>query len=607
MLFYSVFCGLLLGVLAIKSARRISLNSEPTHKPEVIFADVIKNISRVNNVLQELISNYEQLQKIYKSQETFDRSAETSSGGEVPYKVNNIRQGVIKKNLSHKKSRFFQNELGEKTTTTPFKHETEMILSDIDVDKSREFKINADGIQRPPSKKQIEPVMENAPSVIPVSGYEEETTASTTKTSLSLIPIPIDSSSSFEQVPEQMAPSRSTKPKRPTRSKIPRILASNLETTPKTTMPTLPPMMKSNNVQKQVLPEIIFVDTHKKVKNKAERKKPHIMPEMALDPVKAPKTRYNVKSARDNTDDSLKQSKKIVQSPQTTLKEESDSEEAAGSKQNEKVEEKDVEIQPQDEKPAPPNPPNLRTILKVNRTGVKDRASDNTSMELSDDEDDEALTKDMFKTSVLRQAYGDACLKLVVRKCYKACKITLVSSCRAQGCHRDVKTAFKKHYKKGCDKQFEDSPKLSLRRILKTEGVHADLAKAGYLSVVCQRHMETGTSTSTTKGVLREGPTTPAQPVDQELNILRDRYEKACSKISEDKCKSACHYAQNATCVKFECTKRLKKNFRRNCGTQCRLAYASSGSKDSDSDSDGDSDDSGSESSDDSGSESESD
>ncbi|PZC70611.1 hypothetical protein B5X24_HaOG215454 [Helicoverpa armigera] len=448
-----------------------------------------------------------------------------------------------------------------------------MILSDIEADKTREFKIDTDGIQRPPTKKQIEPVMGNAPSVIPVSGYEEETTASTTKTSLSLIPIPIDSSSSFEQTPEQMAPSRSTKPKRPTRSKIPRILASNLvETTAKTTMPTLPPMMKSNNVQKQVLPEIIFVDTHKKVKNKAERKKPHIMPEMALDPVKAPKTRYNVKSARDNTGDSLKQSK-IVQLPQTTPKEESDSEEAV-EKQKETVEE-------------------------------KDRASDNTSMELSDDDDDEALTKDMFKTSVLRQAYGDACLKLVVRKCYKACKITLVSSCRAQGCHRDVKTAFKKHYKKGCDKQFEDSPKLSLRRILKTEGVHADLAKAGYLSVVCQRHMETGTSTSTTKGVLREGPTTPAQPLDQELNILRDRYEKACSKISEDKCKSACNYAQNATCVKFECTKRLKKNFRRNCGTQCRLAYASSGSKGSDSDSDDDSDDSGSDSSD--GSESESD
>ena len=39
------------------------------------------------------------------------------------------------------------------------------------------------------------------------------------------------------------------------------------------------------------------------------------------------------------------------------------------------------------------------------------------TVELTDNDD--ALSKDVFKTSVLREAYGDACLKLVIRKCYK--------------------------------------------------------------------------------------------------------------------------------------------------------------------------------------------
>lgn len=47
---------------------------------ELVFTDVIKNISRVNNVLQELIDNYEQLKKMYKSQEN---SETEESGTEV--------------------------------------------------------------------------------------------------------------------------------------------------------------------------------------------------------------------------------------------------------------------------------------------------------------------------------------------------------------------------------------------------------------------------------------------------------------------------------------------------------------------------------------------
>lgn len=34
-------------------------------------------------------------------------------------------------------------------------------------------------------------------------------------------------------------------------------------------------------------------------------------------------------------------------------------------------------------------------------------------------EDDKTIEKEQFKTSILRKAYGDACLKVVVKKCYK--------------------------------------------------------------------------------------------------------------------------------------------------------------------------------------------
>lgn len=34
-------------------------------------------------------------------------------------------------------------------------------------------------------------------------------------------------------------------------------------------------------------------------------------------------------------------------------------------------------------------------------------------------EDDNTIEKEQFKTSILRKAYGDACLKVIVKKCYK--------------------------------------------------------------------------------------------------------------------------------------------------------------------------------------------
>lgn len=57
---------------------------------ESIFTDVIKNISRVNNILQDLIKNYEQLQKMYKTQ-SFEVDISTDSEIDEAYKNENIK------------------------------------------------------------------------------------------------------------------------------------------------------------------------------------------------------------------------------------------------------------------------------------------------------------------------------------------------------------------------------------------------------------------------------------------------------------------------------------------------------------------------------------
>lgn len=55
-------------------------------KNDSVFVDVLKNITRVNGVLEDLILNYEKLQKIYKSQETLtELSSEDADEG---YKYN---------------------------------------------------------------------------------------------------------------------------------------------------------------------------------------------------------------------------------------------------------------------------------------------------------------------------------------------------------------------------------------------------------------------------------------------------------------------------------------------------------------------------------------
>lgn len=93
------------------------------HPTETVIADVIKNISRVNNILQELIHNYEHLQKIYKSQENLEGTTD------YPLFRDNIKIKKVNKSIH-----------GDQFPAT------EMVWSDMDEEETNEITLNVNGI-----------------------------------------------------------------------------------------------------------------------------------------------------------------------------------------------------------------------------------------------------------------------------------------------------------------------------------------------------------------------------------------------------------------------------------------------------------------------------
>lgn len=78
------------------------------------FADVVKNITRVNNVLEDLIKNYEKLKKIYESEELVEK--DQSSDTEIDEQFKNAEKKI---NRSKPKT----------STTDPDRIATQMFLS----------------------------------------------------------------------------------------------------------------------------------------------------------------------------------------------------------------------------------------------------------------------------------------------------------------------------------------------------------------------------------------------------------------------------------------------------------------------------------------------
>lgn len=87
-----------------------------------LFSDVIKNISRVNTVLQELIQNYEQLQKIYKS-----HSFESTQTDSVESDIDEAFKNAKGKNRSKDKDNETRKEIIYSQNRFPA---TQMFLSE---------------------------------------------------------------------------------------------------------------------------------------------------------------------------------------------------------------------------------------------------------------------------------------------------------------------------------------------------------------------------------------------------------------------------------------------------------------------------------------------
>ncbi|KAF9798977.1 hypothetical protein SFRURICE_011616 [Spodoptera frugiperda] len=681
MLFYSALFVCFLVVLASDNTE--VKKAEPD-KIETIFADVIKNISRVNNVLQELINNYEQLQKVYISQENFDRP-ELSSQGDTEHSSQNIKKPK---------------------TPTPYVHKqagTRMILSDTEIDKTTKGRTDKTVIKK-------------------TTAYD---------------PTALSDSSDMEKIIQrdvkklkQLEESRNVK----------KAATDTLAASIPQRQPVIHPNLhsKEDKSKESQNTKIIFINTQKKVRDKTD-KEPKTMGEQTVDdnsmklnpkydtkdilnkdelnsnvrpqnvndrnissivinklhsysidglgkPLDVeiqigvnPENSKDVEKQRDadkernqlnskylvkqemprNVDKFRKvttedpndpdnqrnyaspRNADIVKSPDNPSNRHRESENPRGTgnlshkealkrpgNQEHPIYSKEFGhataseekyVLTDDDESIHINK-KLKTVNNIAvsqietatlRTHVDNKSAQknqgDTSSDISDDDD--ALTKDMFKTSVLRQAYGDACLKLVVRKCYRACKKVYVTSCKTTHCKSDLKEIFQRSSRTGCIKEFVDKKedcdsdkKHAFRAGESPDGLHVDITREGYLAVACQPQTGTGLS-ELRRHLLPNKGTINASNVnskgnDIELNLLRDRYEKACQKLSRGKCTTACNYAQNATCVKFECGKKLKKNLRRNCKAKCRIAYSSTSKKKgsgsgSDSGSDSDDDDSG--------------
>ncbi|XP_045532962.1 uncharacterized protein LOC123720414 [Pieris brassicae] len=183
---------------------------------------------------------------------------------------------------------------------------------------------------------------------------------------------------------------------------------------------------------------------------------------------------------------------------------------------------------------------------------------------------DDVIEKEEIKSMLLREAYGNACVQVAVRKCYKALKAVRKSVCRLRlKCKNSLKGSFIENAKKGCIREFvngknkpddkEAQEIIFERTINKSDGT--DLSK--YVDL-CLPHLRSKTTSNEFLKGAKEF---------KNINILRDKFEKACKKLSAKKCGKACKFAYNTACSIHSCENSLKKAFKKGCNAECKTAY----------------------------------
>lgn len=93
---------------------------------DAFFGDVIKNITRVNNVLEELIHNYQKLKHKYKNQDTFENDGPEPDTSDTEIDEKYIQRNFRTKGISnlvvtrspHGKTEMFFDEKEDADTVT---------------------------------------------------------------------------------------------------------------------------------------------------------------------------------------------------------------------------------------------------------------------------------------------------------------------------------------------------------------------------------------------------------------------------------------------------------------------------------------------------------
>ncbi|XP_045781000.1 uncharacterized protein LOC123878022 [Maniola jurtina] len=180
--------------------------------------------------------------------------------------------------------------------------------------------------------------------------------------------------------------------------------------------------------------------------------------------------------------------------------------------------------------------------------------------------------------NILRDKYGDACIKVAVRKCYKALIAVNNNVCKVRyKCKSSFKSYFKKKSKVGCIKEFDYSKGTNNGKNSRYNARgNVDATREGYLDA-CIPYMVPNYK------VLRRTITQRNDTVPNVFaNVLRKRKsDKKCQRLSRAKCYRACCFALNETCTKYDCSRRTKRIFNKICKEECKRAYKVKGTSDS--------------------------
>ncbi|KAL4707117.1 hypothetical protein ACJJTC_011443 [Scirpophaga incertulas] len=200
---------------------------------------------------------------------------------------------------------------------------------------------------------------------------------------------------------------------------------------------------------------------------------------------------------------------------------------------------------------------------------------------------------EIFKANVLRQAYGYACMKMVIKKCYKACKTANKIVCSMFKCRSDFKEKFLASSRTGCLQEFNGTPeekkdKNSSVKVTpeETKDTNSNVESDEIVSSIL-RSQSSGKikMIDSTKAFPEEACYSWMKPLisdkaykqdfrpNMRVRILRDKYERACQKASTQKCRNACLFAFKKTCETYDCQKGRKKAYRKHCSKQCKLSY----------------------------------